>query len=130
MACTDSACDKTLACKTSAAATGNCTFDCSAATAKLDAKFKINPTDPTIDTDVAALGAGCSWTKPPAPPAKADCVALKAAVDAATALKVQANIDSTTTAWKNAGCDATKKDASALYSSLAAVVVGIFATAF
>lgn len=62
----------------------------------------------------------------PAPaPAKADCVALKKAMDAAKTAGVQANIDTTTADWKKGGCGA-----SALYGSLVAVAVGIFATAF
>ena len=55
----------------------------------------------------------------------AACALAKTALDAATKAGVQADIDSTKKAYADAGCGAE-----ALYGSLAAVAVAIYATTF
>ena len=75
----------------------------------------------------AYADAGCLASPVPSPVAfpVADCAALKAALDAIKSTGVQTAIDGGNKTYKDAGCGAE-----ALYGSLAAVAVAIYATTF
>ena len=70
---------------------------------------------------------GCLASPVPSPVASpvANCAALKAALDAVKSTGVQTAIDGSNKTYKDAGCGAE-----ALYGSLAAVAVAIYATTF
>ena len=73
----------------------------------------------------AELGCLASPVASPVTSPDAKCAALKAALDYDKSTGVQTAIDGSTKTYKDAGCGAE-----ALYGSLAAVAVAIYATTF
>jgi len=79
----------------------------------------------TVNKAYAELGCLASPVTPPVAFPVADCAALKASLDAIKSTGVQTAIDGGNKTYKDAGCGAE-----ALYGSLAAVAVAIYATTF